>query len=114
VRLLLVAILLVLVLPPSARGEDVETIVKRLPNDGAECHYVLSLCSDADRAAATLARVRADTTEPEDARAAKVAAAEARVAKQVGLLTRAAAAVRARHDDTPDCFRRCARLNDDQ
>jgi hypothetical protein len=104
--------LLALALPPLAGAEDVETIVKRLPNDGAECHYVLSLCSDADRAEAALARAHTDTTEAVETRAAKVATAKARVAKQLGLLTRAAAAVRARHDDVPACFRHCARLKD--
>jgi hypothetical protein len=109
-RAALAILAVVLLQAPLVRAEEPEVIVKRLRDDAGECHYVLSLCSDAVRADGALARLRTAGENGEPAPPEQIAAAEARVAKQVDLLTRAAAAVRARHAEAPACFRHCARL----
>jgi hypothetical protein len=107
------ALAVAVTLPSVVCAENPEQIVKRLKDEGGRCHYVLSICSDTARAEAALARLRTDVDHGDPAtRAERIAAAEAKVARQVDLLTRAAAAVRQRQSGTPSCFRHCARLQD--
>jgi hypothetical protein len=97
--------------PSTTWAENPEEIVKRLRDEGGRCHYVLSICSDTVRAEAALARLRTGDDHGDPAtRADRMAAAEAKVARQVDLLTRAAAAVRQRESGSPPCFRHCERL----
>lgn len=113
VRVLLPAVAAALSLAAAAHAEDPDTIVTRLHSEGAECHYVLSICSDTVRAEGALARLRSANVDGDAAaRNEGIAAAEARVAKQGDLLTRAAAAVRRKHSSVPGCFRHCERLKD--
>jgi hypothetical protein len=101
-------------LPVLARAENPEEIVKRLRDEGSRCHYVLSICSDTARAEAALARLRTESDHGDAAtHADRLAAAEAKVARQVDLLTRAAAAVRQRSAGSPECFRHCERLKNE-
>jgi hypothetical protein len=112
VRRLLPVVAFILSVASPALAEDPEVIVKRLRSAGAECHYILSICSDTVRAEGALARLQGGGAEGDKSRDENLAAAETRVAKQIDLLTRAAAAVRQKHTAVPECFRHCERLRE--
>jgi hypothetical protein len=108
------AVAIVALLPLRAAAEDAAKTARTLPNEGADCHYVLSLCSDALRAADTLAKLTADEKAGADdpRKAQTLGDAQRRLDEKRAMLDQAAATIRAKYSAVPRCFQRCARLLD--
>jgi hypothetical protein len=112
-------------LPAGGRATDTAAVVAALPDEAAECRYLLSLCQ---LAAVAFSKVRAVTTKlahaqrlpPESHTPAtlealsKLQAQETVVRNEFNLrlaeTLEAAAAMRAKHEQPPTCFQQCSHV----
>ena len=113
---------IVLFLPAAGGATDTAAVVAALPNEAAECRYLLSLCQPAETA---FGKVRAVTTKltraqrlPPASRTPATLDAVSKLQSQekaarnefntrLQQSVEAAAAIRAKHPEPPACFQQC-------
>jgi hypothetical protein len=125
-RRLLIVLVLLASLPPTALAGDAGTIAAALKDEASECRYFLHLCAEAERngmeANATTARLREATAKMKangnrhnvEAANQLSAQAEAYVAEIYRLAKEryeAGQVIRAKHEKMPECFRQCQGLD---